>query len=272
MTIDGWVFLGLEPNLFSWSSFAAHIHLNRALSSSPNLRQWGMSITHPLPSIKPSRPALHFMMSVGICAALGMTFAFAPQDASAERLARESVTSRQAPANTTAQAPRSCAIADRFQQSDVSASISRHITRIGGNISTSGGRCYTAVQNALHRAGAIPYSGIGAAARDAETHLSQFGFTNLMTEPGCRDRFRTPADAPDGSILVYRGGNCPPARRILCGREDCGHVEIRVGSRYISDYASSNPVTGSPDAISGGGQRCAPGRGFELIGILVPNN
>jgi hypothetical protein len=176
------------------------------------------------------------------------------------------------PAHGASGSARGCAIADRFQSSPTSQSITRHIERIGGRIRTSGGRCYSAVQNALHRSGAIPYSGIGAAARDAETHLSQFGFVNLMTEPACRDRFRTPADAPDGAVLVYRGGNCPPARRILCGREDCGHVEIRVGSRYISDYASSRPVTGADDAISGGGQRCAPGRGFELIGILVPQS
>ncbi|HRK07640.1 MAG TPA: hypothetical protein PLZ57_07700 [Pseudobdellovibrionaceae bacterium] len=225
-------------------------------------------------SLDPVRPASRALSNLFLLHC-GLSFALAfatSQNASAERLARESVTNRQAPAATTAQAPRSCAIADRFQQSEVSASIARHIERIGGRVSTSSGRCYTAVQNALHRAGAIPYSGIGAAAREAETHLSQFGFVNLMTDPGCRDRFRTPADAPDGAILVYRGGNCPPARRILCGREDCGHVEIRVGSRYISDFASANPVTGSPEATQGGGQRCPAGQGFELIGILVPQN
>ena len=164
-----------------------------------------------------------------------------------------------------------CALADRFARSEMSSRISRHITRMGGHTRTSGGRCYFAVQRALHRAGAIPYPVIGSASRDAETHLSPFGFTNLMTDPACRDHFRTPNDAPEGSVLVYRGGNCPPARRILCGGQDCGHVEIRVGSRFISDYASDLPVTGSLDATLGGGQNCRAGRGFELIGILVPN-
>lgn len=119
----------------------------------------------------------------------------------------------------------------------------------------SGGKCYAWVKTALQQSGAVPDYMPGVAAKGAGPALEQRGFTNILNQPGAN--IRSPYDAPKGAVLVY--GAAPGATD---RNAKYGHIEIRTGSGFASDYASANARTGP--AANG-----LEGRGRVLIGVYV---
>ncbi|MEH3120653.1 MAG: LysM peptidoglycan-binding domain-containing protein [Sphingomonas phyllosphaerae] len=117
------------------------------------------------------------------------------------------------------------------------------------------GKCYAWVKTALQQSGAVPDYMPGVAAKGAGPALEARGFVNLLDRPG--NGIRSPYDAPKGAVLVY--GAAPGATD---RNARYGHIEIRTGSGFASDYASANARTGS----AGNGLE---GRGRVLIGVYV---
>jgi len=82
-------------------------------------------------------------------------------------------------------------------------------------------RCWHFVKDALLQAGVIAKRPQSAWAKQAGDELcSRFGFRKLPVT--------NPKDAPVGAVIVYGGA-------------DAGHVELRTGSGYVSDFISSTP-------------------------------
>lgn len=117
------------------------------------------------------------------------------------------------------------------------------------------GKCYAWVKTALQQSGAVPDYMPGVAAKGAGPALEARGFVNLLDRPG--NGIRSPYDAPKGAVLVY--GAAPGATD---RNARYGHIEIRTGAGFASDYASANARTGS--AANG-----LEGRGRVLIGVYV---
>ncbi|WP_288457126.1 LysM peptidoglycan-binding domain-containing protein [uncultured Sphingomonas sp.] len=117
------------------------------------------------------------------------------------------------------------------------------------------GKCYAWVKTALQQAGAVPDYLPGVAAKDAGPTLEARGFVNLLNQPG--NAIQSPYDAPKGAVLVY--GAAPGA---VDRNAKYGHIEIRTGTGFASDYASANARTGS--AANG-----LEGRGRVLTGVYV---
>ena len=82
-------------------------------------------------------------------------------------------------------------------------------------------RCWHFVKDALLDAGVIAKRPESPWAKQAGDELcSRFGFRKLpLTDP---------RDAPVGAVIVYGGA-------------DAGHVELRTGSGYVSDFISRTP-------------------------------
>ncbi|MEI8340130.1 MAG: hypothetical protein WCH43_01180 [Verrucomicrobiota bacterium] len=82
-------------------------------------------------------------------------------------------------------------------------------------------RCWHFVKDALLDAGVVAKRPASSWAKEAGTELcSKFGFRKLpVTDP---------RDAPVGAVIVYGGA-------------DAGHVELRTGSGYVSDFISRTP-------------------------------
>lgn len=117
------------------------------------------------------------------------------------------------------------------------------------------GKCYAWVKTALQKAGAVPDYMPGVAAKGAGPALEARGFVNLLDRAG--SGIRSPYDAPKSAVLVY--GAAPGATD---RNARYGHIEIRTGSGFASDYASANARTGA--AANG-----LEGRGRVLIGVYV---
>jgi LysM repeat protein len=117
------------------------------------------------------------------------------------------------------------------------------------------GKCYAWVKTALQKGGAVPDYMPGVAAKDAGPALTARGFVNVLDRPG--NTIRSPYDAPKGAVLVY--GAAPGA---VDRNARYGHIEIRTGGGFASDYASANARTGA--AANG-----LSGRGRVLIGVYV---
>ena len=82
--------------------------------------------------------------------------------------------------------------------------------------------CWRYVKEALLAAGAVDSYPQTALARQAgEELVRRYGFTRLAT--------RDPYQAPIGSVLVYGSGR------------GAGHVEIRTGRGFVSDFRTSTP-------------------------------
>ena len=82
-------------------------------------------------------------------------------------------------------------------------------------------RCWHFVKDALLDAGVVSSRPVSPWAKQAGEELcTRFGFRKLPVT--------NPQDAPVGAVIVY-GGN------------DAGHVEMRTGSGYVSDFISSTP-------------------------------
>ena len=82
-------------------------------------------------------------------------------------------------------------------------------------------RCWHSVKDALVDAGVVSKRPESPWAKQAGEELcSKFGFRKLpVTDP---------KDAPVGAVIVYGGA-------------DAGHVELRTGSGYVSDFISRTP-------------------------------
>lgn len=148
-----------------------------------------------------------------------------------------------APATTAAISPGAASV----RAADVAAD------RAAGHQSI--GKCYAWVKTALQQAGAVPDYMPGVAAKDAGPTLEARGFVNLLDRPG--NAIRSPYDAPKGAVLVY--GAAPGA---VDRNARYGHIEIRTGTGFASDYASANARTGA--AANG-----LEGRGRVLTGVYV---
>lgn len=113
------------------------------------------------------------------------------------------------------------------------------------------GRCAMYVSIALHAAGCHEPGQPEIrelSAKNLGPDLQANGFRNLMSNGRLPPDMGNLRQFPVGTVLVYSGG-------------EHGHVEIRAQQGFISDYSSSDPVTGS--------QGLASGRGRKLIGAWV---
>lgn len=117
----------------------------------------------------------------------------------------------------------------------------------------SEGKCYTYVKRALLAAGVASHYLTGAAAKDAGQELEGLGYRNDLKSGD----FKSPYDAPVGSIIVY----APTADAHDPGAK-YGHIEFRTHGGFASDYYSHNARTGP--ASNG-----MTGRGRTVIGIYV---
>jgi hypothetical protein len=82
-------------------------------------------------------------------------------------------------------------------------------------------RCWHFVKEALLDAGVIASRPVSPWAKQAGDELChKYGFRKLPVT--------NPKDAPVGAVIVYGGA-------------DAGHVELRTGSGYVSDFISRTP-------------------------------
>ena len=115
--------------------------------------------------------------------------------------------------------------------------------------------CYRYVKQALQRSGAVADYLPGTAASGAGPALERRGFVNVLGRPG--SGIRSPYDAPKGAVLVYAAAPGATDRNARYG-----HIEIRTGDGFASDYHSARARTGP--AANG-----LDGRGRVLIGVYV---
>ncbi len=125
----------------------------------------------------------------------------------------------------------------------------------------SQGLCWHSVKDILNKAGFSSADLTSRPARVAVKDLKNSGFINLIEPEGLMSKMKDPCKAPDGAVLVYKGGH---SRH--CGKIPCGHVEVKItdkkeNQKFVSDFRGNGPITG--DCHS-------KGNDYVLIGIMVP--
>ena len=127
----------------------------------------------------------------------------------------------------------------------------------GVRASRSSGRCVRGAKALLGSSGVsrdLPGDGT-VRSWDMERSLRNQGFINIANAQGANGQraFRTPADAPEGAVLIYYNPSLP-----LNARYQRGHVEIKTSRGGVSDFRRS---FGSGDG--------SMSRNWQLVGVYI---
>lgn len=151
---------------------------------------------------------------------------------------------------------------------DITDAVNNNSSSAGGNMSNAfswlyryaGGRastgdCGVYVRKALSYAGYNTCNtGLHNYASQSGPALQRLGFRNQIGS------YPTPASAPVGSVLVYKG-ICPGTKN-----NAAGHIEIKTPQGYYSDYGS--PRARTAETIEKNNRNS--GRCRQLTGVWIP--
>lgn len=119
----------------------------------------------------------------------------------------------------------------------------------------SAGLCYRYVKRALLAGDAVDHYLGGTAAIEAGPLLVRQGFVDILNLSAAT--FRSPYDAPEGAVIVYKATPTATDRNRIYG-----HIELRTADGFASDYFSPRARTGAREnglALNGPAGRAVAG-------------